>query len=274
MAAISPGRDVDRHGVEGLFVALRGQTLCGAAWAQRQPGNIAIFWPPQLVLDEEPATAHRLAESVVRKLDRFGVAMSQVVLPSEDTGDVPILKAVGFRQLADLLYLACESDRFPSQANSQREIEFLPYDNSLRDRLVRVIERTYDGTLDCAALNGTRHMDDVMTGYQSTGVFRPENWLIVHSGDDDVGALLLADHPSVRHWELVYMGLVPKARGRGWGRQITQHAQALARAAGVERIVLAADAANEPALRMYRSVGFEAWDRRTVFVRFSANSNS
>jgi mycothiol synthase len=64
------------------------------------------------------------------------------------------------------------------------------------------------------------------------------------------------------------MGVVPEARGRGWGRQIVRHAQTLALRAKVERIVLAVDAANEPAMRMYRSAGFEAWDRRAVFVRF------
>jgi mycothiol synthase len=80
--------------------------------------------------------------------------------------------------------------------------------------------------------------------------------------------LLLADHPSARHWELVYMGIVPQARGRGWGRQITQHAQFLARRHNIERIVLAVDAANSPALAMYRSAAFEPWDRRTVYVRF------
>ena len=38
--------------------------------------------------------------------------------------------------------------------------------------------------------------------------------------------------------------------------------------ADVERIVLAVDAANEPALRMYRTAGFESWDQRSVYVRF------
>jgi ribosomal protein S18 acetylase RimI-like enzyme len=42
----------------------------------------------------------------------------------------------------------------------------------------------------------------------------------------------------------------------------------LARRASVERIVLAVDAVNEPAVRMYRSAGFEMWDRRTVYIRF------
>ena len=64
------------------------------------------------------------------------------------------------------------------------------------------------------------------------------------------------------------MGLVPDVRGRGWGRQITRYAQWLARGAKVERIVVAVDTANEPAAGVYRSSGFEMWDRRAVYVRF------
>jgi ribosomal protein S18 acetylase RimI-like enzyme len=111
-------------------------------------------------------------------------------------------------------------------------------------------------------------MEDVIAGYQATGVFRSELWQIIRKDGVEVGVLLLADHTSAGHWELVYMGLVPAARGHGWGRQITQHAQLLAQRAEIERIVLAVDSANSPALAMYRTAGFEKWDRRHVYVRF------
>jgi ribosomal protein S18 acetylase RimI-like enzyme len=82
-----------------------------------------------------------------------------------------------------------------------------------------------------------------------------------------VGVLLLADHPKGRHWELMYAALVPEVRGRGWGRQITRYAQWRARGANVERIVVAVDAANLPAVAMYRDSGFDSWDERSVYVR-------
>jgi ribosomal protein S18 acetylase RimI-like enzyme len=65
----------------------------------------------------------------------------------------------------------------------------------------------------------------------------------------------------------MYTALIPEARGRGWGRQIARYAQWLARAAGVERIVVAVDAANWPAVAMYRDSGFQMWDQRAVYVR-------
>jgi ribosomal protein S18 acetylase RimI-like enzyme len=114
-----------------------------------------------------------------------------------------------------------------------------------------------------------RDLEHVINGYQGTGEYRPENWLFVRHDGEDVGVLLLADHPKGRHWELMYMALVPEARGRGWGRQITRYAQWLARGAGVERLVLAVDAANFPAVKMYHDAGFELWDQRSVYVRIA-----
>ena len=65
--------------------------------------------------------------------------------------------------------------------------------------------------------------------------------------------------------ELVYMGVIPAHRGRHWGADIARHAQSVALAAGRHRLVLAVDASNGPAINMYASVGFRAWDRRRVY---------
>jgi len=104
-------------------------------------------------------------------------------------------------------------------------------------------------------MNGKRQMDDVLDGYRATGVFQPENWLIVEREGRDVGVLLLAEDPAAALFELVYMGLVPEARGKGFGAQVARHAVRLAGKANAERVVLAVDAANSPALAMYRPRG-------------------
>jgi len=261
------GNTADRTD-EPLYVALRDGRLTGAAWGQRQAGNIAVFWPPQLASGEHAATADQLAEAVVGALDRSAIEMMQVVLPAIDDSVIELLNHVGFRHLADLIYLTCEANRFPSSRSAASELEFVAYDDAQRHRLETLIERTYEGSLDCAALNGARSIDEVVNGYQATGMFRPENWLFVRHDRADVGVLLMADHAAAGHWELMYMGLTPEARGRGWGGQITRHAQVLAGRAKVQRIVVAVDEKNIPALRMYGRTGFEAWDRRTVYIRF------
>ena len=260
--------DANSRPGEGLFIALRGDQVRGAVWAQPQPGNTAVVWPPKLHQGEPEHAAHRLLRAAAQWLDTATIGMAQVLLPDRDERVVGPLEAVGFRHFAELLYLTCEAERFPIIPPSRRDLEFVAYEASQQARLAKLIEQTYVGSLDCPALNGARRMDDVVAGYEATGVFRPELWQIIRSSGEDVGVLLLADHPSARHWELVYMGLVPAARGRGWGRQITQHAQAMARHGAVDRIVLAVDAANSPALETYRAAGFEKWDRRHVYLRF------
>jgi ribosomal protein S18 acetylase RimI-like enzyme len=265
-ARVAPGQPV-----EALMVALSAGEVIGAAWGQRQPGSTAIFWPPRWREGEGADASSRLACAVVHALDEAGIRMSQVLLPDCNSPTALVLRAAGFEHLTDLAYLTWESVEVPVERRTS--LDFVPYDGAAHERFVSVTEATYDQTLDCPALGGRRPMDEVLEGYQETGVFRPENWLLVRSGGEDVGVLLLTEHRAARHWELLYMGLVPRARGKRMGRDIVRHAQRLAHGAGAERIVLAVDAENFPAIKMYNETGFIAWDRRTVFVRF-ANENS
>ncbi len=262
------------RGRELLYVARRGDEVRGAAWGQRQPGNIVVFWPPRLAAGENAQTAYPLAEAVVREIDELAYDVAQALLLTPDAETVNVMRFVGFRHLADLLYMACESDRFPLKAPEPSEIEFEEYRGTQRGRLMLLVDHTYEGTLDCTALNGARDIQDVINGYQATGVYRPQNWHFVRAQGRDVGVLLLADHPQSRQLELMYMGLVPEARGRGWGRQIARYAQWLGRGAHVERILVAVDATNTPAEATYRSTGFEIWERRSAYLRFPAKPHA
>ena len=82
-----------------------------------------------------------------------------------------------------------------------------------------------------------------------------------------LGCLLLTEHPAEKNWELIYFGVVPEARGSGQGLEIVRQAQWLTGQSSAERLVLAVDAANSPAIAVYAAAGFEAWDRRSVFLR-------
>ncbi len=252
------------------YVALSGERLLNTAWGQPQPGNTALFWPPQMAPQEEDAeTAHRLTEAVMASIDAAGIEMTQVLLHARDTPEVELLEKAQFWYLADLLYLVWEVPPSPAPRLSPLLscLQCEAYRESQNSRLMELIEQTYEGTQDCPALNNVRQMQDVLQGYQETGHFNPLMWYFVREGNQDVGVLLLAEHPESLHWELVYMGLVPRARGKQWGKQITQHAQWLAQQAKAQRMVLAVDAANGPALGMYRALGFTPWDRRIAFVR-------
>jgi RimJ/RimL family protein N-acetyltransferase len=250
----------------GLFDARRSEELVGAVWAQIQPGRTGVLWPPRVKPNEDPRTALELMTAADAFFARHAVSLAQTLLEDARGADAALLKQGGYEHFAELLYLVCTEAYFPP-TRPDGELEFEAYTPAARARLAAVMEATYEATLDCPRLNGARAMEDVLTGYQATGRFDPGHWRIVRSDGRDVGCLLLADHPVGDQWELVYMGLVPAARGRGLGLQIIRFAQYLTGQAGRGRLVLAVDADNAPALALYASAGFLRWDQRSAFLR-------
>ncbi len=249
-----------------LLGAYRGHEMVGAALAQVQPGRMANVWPPRLVAGEPAATAAQLVEELVRLLAADEVRMAQCLLEGDAATDEKVLCEGGFQRLSELLYLVSPDSAFPTSPPLS-PLEFEPYTAANQGRLAAIVQATYQQTRDCPQLNGVRQVEDVLAGYRGAGVFDPARWLIVRHGGDDVGCLLLSDFPEYDNWELTYMGVAPWARGSGWGIEIVRYAQWWTRLAGRLRLVLAVDADNAPALKLYAAAGFQAWDRRTVLVK-------
>jgi mycothiol synthase len=248
-----------------LLAARRGGTLAAAQLAQLVAGRAAIVWPPQFAADVHPALARLLFAKMTTELASAGVRFAQSLLAVGDD-NAKLYLDNGFTHGADLLYLT--ADVRASPANRPQ----LPFDiESFRPRdeprLAALIERSYSGTLDCPRLDGLRQTADVIDGYKAVGAFRPDLWLFARHEDQDVGCLLLNVHPDVRHAEIVYVALVPEVRGRGWGAELTRLSLWLGQCAGAERLVLAVDAANKPAIHIYEDTGFFEFDRRGVWIQ-------
>lgn len=249
-----------------ILAASRDGALVGALWAQRQPGRTASVCPPQLVDGEPAGSGVLLLSAATERLERRQVVLVQALLETDSGLDFQRFLAAGFHHVCDLLYLVSPAAAFPAEPPAGG-LEFSPVSEAELPRLAGVLERTYEGTLDCPQLNGVRATDDVLAGYRAGGPFVPERWLLCRRQGHDVGCLLLADHAAGNQWEVIYMGLLPEARGHGWGLAVVRHAQWLTRSAGRARLVLAVDAGNRPAIAAYAEAGFRAWDRRSVLLR-------
>ncbi len=256
----------DRLAAEGLLVADREGRIVGAGFGRIYAGRTAAALAPRLVAGEPEATAQELLTQVDAFFREHRVVIAQTLLETDHGVDADRLLAAGFRHMADLLYLVASGPALPD-APPATELEFETYTPQAHERLCGVVEQTYIGTRDCPELNGLRDTPDVLAGFEAIGVFDSRRWLLARHGGRDIGCVLLADHPDLDQWELVYMGLAADARGRGWGIQLVRQAQWLTRCAGRPRIVLAVDAANVPAISAYSAAGFVAWDRRSVFLR-------
>lgn len=265
---------------DGLLIAANGDSVlpetsaefAGVAWIQELPGETACVWIPPDQGDAELPLLRGAAEFV----DKRHIPLAQLVVSDADGYSTRTCEAAGFPQFAKLLYLYVDlaSDPRRRQLSSLPAtppvLRFVGSAGNEPTRLQRAIEQTYVGTLDCPELDGVRSLDQVVAGYRSQGRHCPEHWYLVQAAGQDVGALILAEHPGLGNWELIYMGLAAEVRGRGWGEAVVRFAIDVATQHGAERLVCAVDAANTPALNVYHRLGFIDWVERIVYARLRA----
>jgi mycothiol synthase len=262
---------------DGLLIASDGSgrsvdELAGVAWVQQLPGDTACVWIPPKQGDVGAALLRQAAALV----DSRKIPLAQLVVSQGDGYSPQACEAAGFPHFAKLVYLFVDLGDDPRR----RELSALPatppalrftgHAGGEGERLQRAIERTYVETCDCPGLDGIRKLDQVLVGYRSQGRYLPEHWYLIQAEGEDVGVLILAEHPGLGNWEIVYMGLDQAVRGRGWGEAVVRFAIDAATRHGAERLVCAVDAANEPALRVYRRLGFVDWAERIVYARLRA----
>ena len=235
----------------------------GAVWGRSWPDGTAEVVPPRI----SPAESEETAQLLLRELDGYlssdQVRAAFAYVSSDDSRSLSVLSREGFRSAGEMLVMArtTECDR---KTSTDESLSFRRYHPSCQQHLTELAKQTYGDTLDFPALGDIRHVGDILARYADTGDSGTDHWWFVRSGDRDVGCLLLADHQRLDQCELVYMGLVPNARGNRWGRQIVAHALQTAQDIGRRQMVLGVDAHNDPAIAVYASAGFFEQYRRLV----------
>ena len=205
-----------------------------------------------------------------------GIHLAQILLPSAATKLAGILtERCGFWPLADLLYLQKRCRRRgngPIALPAGWRTE--PYSAATHDWFRVAVARSYESSLDCPELSGRREIEDVIAGHKAAGEFRPSLWRVLLREDGGghvtpAGVLLLSGLgvAGTAGVELVYLGLTPEARGRGFGERLLSVAQAAAAATHGGTLALAVDARNTPALRLYRQGGLRQVQTRQAFLR-------
>jgi mycothiol synthase len=249
----------------------------GVAWAQLHVGRAASLYGP-VVRAGDRSLAKQLVSAAVSQARRSGVRIVQALRDLESTPQTQALLDAGFEHSTDLFYMFCDAasvSPFPPETT----LCFEPWSVAEEARLKGLIQRTYVDSLDCPTVDGVRTVDEVLAGHRASGVFDPSRWLIVFRTDSgsrkkiDIGCLLLADHPTTEQFELVYMGVVPEERGKGWGCEIVRQALWQTHAAERKRLVLAVDAANKPGVRMYASAGFHTFELKALYLHVLEQSH-
>jgi GNAT superfamily N-acetyltransferase len=284
-----------------------GTTLLGKP-VQLQPSHCGWEIAPQapnLQLQTE------LVARAIQWSDAMNSEMLQAVVEPTEVDFATALRNCHVQKLVDLLYLSSpvltESATHPCASLTAQtaqpsvlgdlpspHFETVPPAPGNLERWYRLLAATYEQSRDCPAMNGRRSLANTVAGYRATGTFWADGWVILRDhglpepssrsgltvldcpepdGGMDQGAMILADHPAGDFVELVYFGLAPQARGKGWGQQILQEAHRLTQKIGRARIIAAVDRQNLPALRVYAAADYTALEERAVFARFFPVSN-
>lgn len=263
--SLAPAKAKSLGPFDALFIATRGEQLAAAVWGQPQAGRVATLWPPKFAGARDERLAVELIDVAARRTGQFDTAMLQAIIELTDAPTANLLRRARFAHVADLAYLEWLPRETEQAALPTPQLE--TYRSGLKERIKQVLSQTYIGSLDCPQLDSLRSLDDVIDGYQATGDFDPSMWLLAASEGQDVGVLLLTPYQETRQIELIYMGVVPQARGQGIGAALLQHAQTLAIEWRAKRLLLAVDAANIPARTLYHRAGFREWSQRSVYIR-------
>lgn len=93
--------------------------------------------------------------------------------------------------------------------------------------------------------------------------FDGADYLIVTHAGTRIGRLIL--HRTPRHWQLVDIGLMPQARGQGFGEALLRALQAACAKAGAETLGLQVEFGNR-ALRLYKRLGFVESENRDTHI--------
>jgi mycothiol synthase len=215
----------------------------------------------------ERAAATALIDAICARHGAQNVQLAQVLLDPADAASHRLYESGAFGSVAQLIYLQVAPRRRAAPPVLPAGLRWVAYGPDTHERFSQTIGRTYHQSLDCPHLNGLREMEDVLAGHKASGDFDPRLWTLLCDGDTPLGALLLAPMQPADTIELVYLGLVSEARGRGLGDLMMRQALAATAAHGAGRLSLAVDANNSPALKLYYRHGMQRVGAKLAMMR-------
>lgn len=154
------------------------------------------------------------------------------------------------------------SSRPGSQSGQQRGVVVRTYRPDIDDpAVVGVLRRAYAGTpeagWDREALESRRRQP----------WFDPQDLLVAEDPDEGMIGLHWTKRRTDGRGEVYNLAVAPEAQGRGLGRVLLDAGLAHLAEIGLHEAILWVDAANRPALALYRSAGFTRWWIDVVVVR-------
>lgn len=249
--------------------------LVYAALPLVQPGGVLVLLtPPSL----DAAFIDAAAVTIAHTLSADDSRLVQVLVDPDEPTTAEPFKRCGFEPLATLLYLhrqASATAVVPAPPIvGGRTLDVVTYSTATHALFRQALLESYVGSQDCPRLSGVRDIEDVLASHRAAGIHDPSLWAVLVDGAQPAAAVLLSPTEHDASLELVYLGVTPAYRRKGLGRWCLQHAMSMAASRRLERLVVAVDADNAPAIKLYYRFGLQRFHRRLVMFRLSAAATS
>jgi len=238
----------------------------------KNPGAIGTVMLPPTFQDlprrySYEETLPKLLKLLADQIDTWNLALIQTIAAHDDTDRIHLCLRGGFNKLTELSIMEAPVRTTGTSLPHPQGIGWLTHNDQLDQRFAQTIVDTYVGSMDCPELTGLRAAEEILEGHRYSGTYQVGGWYLLQADGRDVGVVLLnGTEEAPDRLELVYMGIVKSARGRGLGKAVMQKAMQTAATLGKKTIKLAVDTRNEPALELYRRFGFHPTGRQVVLA--------
>ena len=194
-----------------------------------------------------------------------GTRMLQTFSDEHDVETHHVFVESGFEELALMLFMergARDEDR---NITLDTDIRWIPYAPEHEDAFAHAVDASYEGTLDCVRLGVAGRAALSLDTYRARGDVDPSLWLLAQIANETVGCLMLLSHPDENTYEVGYIAVLPKHRGKGLGRKVMERGLFEVASRSLDaKLTLAVDESNVPAVNMYRALAFVVTDRKRV----------
>lgn len=245
-------------------VAIEDERVVGTIGVLGRPDGVGLVFPPEL--DGGPVDlAEQLVSAALGRLRRAGVAFAQLTLPVAESAQAGPFVRSGFVPLTEALMLGRTLDSTTSEEFCS-ELTPVACDPFADEHLLtELIARISQGSLDCPELDQFRTPSMLLAAHREASLDGRARWCRYEAHGVTVGATLATVVDDEDAWELLFFGVCPEARGRGYGAAMLDLMMSEARR-HTTRIRTAVDVRNRYAIECYVDAGYSEEGRVQVWI--------
>ncbi len=226
-------------------------------------GSVATFMtsPPTQTNKEQLIL---LLQNAKKDAAQKGIATAHAMLGEDDLLAVHLFEQAGFINLATLHYMQWIAPTSHPHLAQTTTATFCETSSFAPNILETILKETYVGSRDCPAIHGKRDISNIIKSHQG---FDPNDlslWFVILHKNKPAGVLLLNQPKDEQYLELAYLGITPTMRSKGLAKQAMDHAVNHAIERRCNKIILAVDGSNTPAIALYKKAAFQEIAKRNA----------